>query len=83
MMECVRLNEDHRERAEENRLFSEAIKTKGWTFRGETPEDENCFFWAVSDQLQCIDENYTLAALREMAVKSMADYSQVKRLQRM
>ena len=79
MMESVRENKDHRERVEEEiRLFSEGIKTKGWTIRGETPKDGNCLFWAVSDQLQCVDENYTQAALREMTVKSMADYPQVK-----
>ena len=80
-MESVRENENHHERVEEEiRLFTDSIKTKGWTIRGETPEDGNCLFWAVSDQLQSVDENHTQAALREMAVKSMADYSQVKKL---
>ena len=58
---------------EEIRLFTDSIMTQGWTIREETPEDGNCLFCAVSDELQCVDENHTQAALREMAVKSMAD----------
>ena len=84
MMESVRENENHRERVGEGiRLFTDSIKTKGWTIRGESPEDGNCLFWAVSDQLQFVDENHTQAALREMAATSMADYSQVKKLNSM
>ena len=81
MMESVRENENHCERVkEEIRLFTDSIKTQGWTIQEETPEGGNCLFWALSNELQCVDENHTQAALREIAVKSMADYSQVKKL---
>ncbi|WAR07956.1 hypothetical protein MAR_017914 [Mya arenaria] len=36
---------------DELQLFETSIARKGWRIRGTTPSDGNCFFWAVSDQL--------------------------------
>lgn len=33
------------------RKFKESALARGYAVRGDTPSDGNCFFWALSDQL--------------------------------
>ena len=32
--------------------FDTTLASKGWKVKGHTPSDGNCFFWAVSSQLE-------------------------------
>ena len=58
--------------------FEEKIRTKGFKIRGETPEDGNCFFWAVSDQLDRTGSNeVTHTELRGKVVQFLRTLPQV------
>ena len=79
MENSLRDNTEHVESsAKQMRLFSNSIMKKGWQIRGETPEDGNCAFWAISDQLELTDGScYTHTHLRQNVVQFMKDLQQV------
>ena len=79
MENSLRDNTEHVESsAKQMRLFSNSIMKKGWQIRGETPEDGNCAFWAISDQLELTDGScYTHTQLRQNVVQFMKDLQQV------
>lgn len=58
--------------------FESAIARKGWQIRGRTPEDGNCFFWAVSDQMDMkgLDQQ-THVQLRASVIQHMQNLSEV------
>ena len=59
--------------------FEEKNKAKAWKIRGKTPEDGNCFFWAVSDQLdRVMGSAQTHTQLRKSVVEHIQDLSEVR-----
>lgn len=62
----------------EMQTFQSCIATKGWQIEGNTPEDGNCFFWAVSSQLDRLGINsLTHSQLRQRVVAFIQDLSEV------
>ena len=58
--------------------FESQIAERGYKLRGNVPSDGNCFFWAISDQLDMNDNaNFSQVELRRKAVEHMEQLPQV------
>ena len=59
--------------------FDAAISSRGMRVRGKTPADGNCFYWALSDQLDVVNWpiSHTHKDLRIMTAQYVDDLLQV------
>ena len=59
--------------------FEYSVSQHGYKVRGITPDDGNCFFWAMSDQLALRNNiKVTHSELRENVVQHVRNKSQVR-----
>ena len=64
--------------AESMNRFEHQIAERGYKLRGNIPNDGNCFFWAVSDQLDRNDSTHcSHVELRRNVVEHMRQLPQV------
>lgn len=58
--------------------FKILVNKKAWNIRGSTPDDGNCCFWALSDQLDRVgSEISTHTELRQKVVRFLREMSEV------
>lgn len=48
--------------------FTDRVAKKGWSLRGDSPENGNCIFWSISDKLIRSGVGVTPSKLRENVV---------------